>query len=100
MSRWQRVVEAMISLAAGTSRLATSSKPAAVASLSGAMPAVGRLSTDRQFSDDLAGAAHTVDDSHSILSVVKTSNCIRFVVYIILIERHNYVCGSFHIIPL
>ena len=48
----------------------TSSQPAAVAKLSGVLPAGGRLSTDRQFSDDLAGAAHPVDDSHSTLSHV------------------------------
>ncbi|KAI0233073.1 hypothetical protein LSAT2_016678, partial [Lamellibrachia satsuma] len=56
LSVWQMVVEpsALMSPAAGTSRLAASSNPAAVASLSGPLPAGGRLASDHQFSVALA----------------------------------------------
>ena len=72
LSMWQMVVElsVLVSPAAGMSGLATSSKPAAVASLSCALSEGGRLSSDRQFSDALAGAAHPVGDCHSTLSAV------------------------------
>ena len=67
LSVWQMVVEpsVLMSPAAGTSRLATSSKPAAVASLSGALPAGGRLSSDHQFSDALAGGRLSSDQQFS-----------------------------------
>ena len=53
LSVWQRVDEPSalnaLSPAAGTSSLATSSFPAAVTSLRCVLPAVGRMSPDRQF---------------------------------------------------